>query len=83
MYHSALLIELISNDIKILCITSLVPPKHSIGDMIGKLDHSGCTRIDEEGCVCQVLNGTPLGAERSKLNRQLLECGFLRSFVKN
>ena len=51
MNDSVFRIELAGDEVKILRVAGLVPPKYGVGDVVGELDHTGCLRINEEGRI--------------------------------
>lgn len=61
-------VELAGETVKVLGIPGLISSKHSIGYVVGELDHAGRPRVHEERRVRQVPDDPPSSAKGSKLN---------------
>ena len=73
MNDAILGVELACDAVKVLGVPGLVTSEHSIGNVVGELDHSGRRRVHEERRIRQVPDDSPACAQGSKLDRHLLK----------
>jgi len=60
------------DDIEVLRVASVEPPKDGVGDMVGQLHQPRRSGIHEHGRVHQVPHLTPLSSDSSKIPAQTL-----------
>jgi len=83
MHHAVSRIEFGCDQIKVLNITGIVAAIYRIGDVIGQLNDSRCTRIYEKRRVSKTPNYTPSGSESAKVSGHPLQGCFMGTFVEN
>ena len=69
--------------IKVLGILCVISSKDRVGHMIGKLHDTGRARINEQRCINEIVNLSPLSAKYTEVARHLLQGLFMGTFIEN
>ena len=82
MDHAVFHIKAMPDQIEILCISGLIPPKNRVGDVVRNLHEPGGPGINEKWRVCDVSKDTPLRSNFSKFPAEPLQRSLASGFVE-
>src|SRR5258707_4229937 len=81
--YAVCLVKSRGDDVEILSVSGVIAPENRVGDMVGYLDQAGCTGVDKERRIGDILERPPSCSHLTKFAAELLQGRLVRAFVEN